>query len=1736
VETRADNPIATKSAAAKAIFPASAATVNLRLNCICLLLAMLLVTFFLPVSLRAQDVITTIAGENVAGVSFNLPTGLAVDAFGDLYVADTQNCVVWEVTNGVSTVIAGIPGSCKPGTGSGALQSLAYPIDVAVCGNNLYFATHGFDPVPSKQSITDAVAGGVYEISNGTFSTLPMPSGPVLAATPLFPVALACDSNGNVYLASYFYGAETLFTGSVDQIPAGSQTTQNWIREANIAYSGITVDSSNNVFALGTVGVGQGWLGTTAFAANGFIYQLTGNGGATAVLTGVIPNGLPNTSRLTANGLGNFLVTVAASDGKPTVYVEAVPGSIVAGNGTAGFKDGVQATLGELDNATGLAVDACGSIYVADSGNNVIRKILNPDTAGTAACASGPGSTGNEPTLTASVSIVQGNGQITAPGSVSFYSAVGIQNCTASCTTPVQGEVFFCSFPTASYISATSTDSVPCDGGATLGASAVSPTSNTSGNASYQASFLIPGTYYVVAEYFDPPYLPVTTGYVTVTACGASCTDSGVPNIPVASVPVALTPGALAESSNSGNGMIALDAKGNEYFLNSSAGTVILVDRNSGGGTIVSSSTAISSGGTLGAMNNLGDMVIGADGNLYVTDTGNNRVIQVVNPSSATPTVAVVNIGSSGGTLSPPLTAPMGIFETGDEVYVTDAPASGPRLVAFRPDGSFPTTVLNAAPAGTPPLGQLLGIAVNPTTLAIYVANSEAPGSTSGGSIIKTSIGGSASVVATPGLTLQSPYGIAMDASGGLYFSDTSTHLIYRMDIHGNVIVIAGNGTATERLGYSLLAETSVSAVQTGLANPKWLALDAANSVYILDGNNLLYLDVTQSIVDFTAAGESQTVYVTNPVAGTQGSVEMEFGSPLLNGADSYDFSVAAGTTCSQTSSTLLSPNTSCKLALTLNSAGSDATVTSCTLSQIEVSLGPPLTAGSCSAWPPGLTAQTIHLNAVTPAATTLQITGAATTGTYNVPYSTVAFMATGGSGQYTFSETGLLPSGMSLSPAGFLSGTPTQGGAFPFIVNVSDSQGDTGGLTQTLVINPAPTTTTLTATPNSLGVSQPFTLTATVLYNGTPVTSSNVAFYDYNGATLGMVPLNGSGQASFTATSPAAGGTYGYSATFQSTANLASSTGPTNITVTAIASIQNVSVSETILVTDSPAFPDVFDPEAIEVTDTPLIVPMPAPLTFALPVAYYSVGSVGFGTVAAGQTATQSFSLSNIGQGQLSLNGESISGSAFSLKQIECSNGASSLGASPLATTLPSSGACVFTISYFAPTGAAPTGAITFTDNSSLSNVTSTGSGSTYMQSIALNGSGTSTPPGPPPQMTVPVTVPEVIIVTDSPTFITPTTTTLTSSVNPASFGQNVVFTATVSSALGAPAGNVNFYDGGTLLGTGILSGGIATLGTTRLAVGTHSITANYTGNSATNFQASTSAVLNEFVGYPTKTVLTTSGSPSLVNQPVTFTATVSSTYGPIPKGETVTFYDGTTELGTGTTTGGTGVGTFTTSALSAKRHGIKATYAGDATFKTSSGNVVQVVDPYPTTTMLSTSLNPANFGEAVQLTAKVSNTSGSNIPSRNVKFMNGTTVLGIGTLDPTGTATLSTTKLPVGSNSITAEYEGDAENGASTSSVLTQIVNPAQITLSLSSLPDPSKRGQSVKFTATLTSNGGLPNGQKVTFSYGTTTLGATIVAGKAGFSTSALPPGSDVVTATYAGDADYSAASATTLQIVQ
>jgi hypothetical protein len=186
-------------------------------------------------------------------------------------------------------------------------------------------------------------------------------------------------------------------------------------------------------------------------------------------------------------------------------------------------------------------------------------------------------------------------------------------------------------------------------------------------------------------------------------------------------------------------------------------------------------------------------------------------------------------------------------------------------------------------------------------------------------------------------------------------------------------------------------------------------------------------------------------------------------------------------------------------------------------------------------------------------------------------------------------------------------------------------------------------------------------------------------------------------------------------------------------------------------------------------------------------------------------------------------------------------------------------------------------------------------------------------------------------------------TTTSLASSANPSTAGQPVTFTATVTpNGSGTPTGTVTFKDGANTLGNGSLNNGRASVATSSLSVGAHSITAVYGGDS--NFSGSTSAVLTQTVnnsstGGTTSTSVSGSPNPANVGQNVTFTATVSSSGSGTPTG-TVAFEDGTTDLGSAPLSSGQAV--FNASALSLGAHSITAIYSGDSNFTGSTSGVL--------------------------------------------------------------------------------------------------------------------------------------------------------------------------------------------------
>ncbi|HEY1810423.1 MAG TPA: Ig-like domain repeat protein [Acidobacteriaceae bacterium] len=353
--------------------------------------------------------------------------------------------------------------------------------------------------------------------------------------------------------------------------------------------------------------------------------------------------------------------------------------------------------------------------------------------------------------------------------------------------------------------------------------------------------------------------------------------------------------------------------------------------------------------------------------------------------------------------------------------------------------------------------------------------------------------------------------------------------------------------------------------------------------------------------------------------------------------------------------------------------------------------------------------------------------------------------------------------------------------------------------------------------------------------------------------------------------------------------------------------------------------------------------------------------------------------------------------------------------------------------------------------------------------------------------------------------------------------FGTNVLFTADVTVSGGInPAGAVSFYNGATYLGSGSLNGsGVATFSTASLPVGSNSITATYTD---TNNVTGTSSPLIQIVRQGTATSLVSSLNPSLFGSPVTFTATVVASGSIAPTG-TVTFFDGATRIGTGPlVAGGTATATasFRTAALSAGTHTISASYGGDPdNFSSTSAGLVQTVNIASTSTTLAFSANPAIAGKSVTFTATVIANSG--VAAGTVRFYSGATLLGTGTLNGAGVATYSTATLAVGTYSITAAYQGTANDSASTSAALTLTVVEATTAVKLVSNRPSVVVTNPVTFTATVTGNGAIPTGT-VTFLDGSATLGSMALngSGVAALTTSSLVVGTHNITAAYSGDA--------------
>ncbi len=558
-----------------------------------------------------------------------------------------------------------------------------------------------------------------------------------------------------------------------------------------------------------------------------------------------------------------------------------------------------------------------------------------------------------------------------------------------------------------------------------------------------------------------------------------------------------------------------------------------------------------------------------------------------------------------------------------------------------------------------------------------------------------------------------------------------------------------------------------------------------------------------------------------------------------------------------------------------------------------------------------------------------------------------------------------------------------------------------TGSLS--ITVNKAPTTTNLTSSANPSNSGQSVTFTAAV----SPAAATGTVQFLDGTTVLGTAAIS-SGTATFIPSSLAAGGR-SMTAVYSGDGNYATSTS---------AALTQVVKTGTATSVSSSANPSITGQSII------LIATLSASATTGT--VQFSDGATVIGTVTvSGGSATLSTSALTAGSHTLtaSYSGDTYySASSSSLTQTVKAQTSTALSSS--STTLMAGRAVTFTASV---TPAVATGTVQFLDSATVLGTSPVSGGSATLSvstlsvgahSLTAVYSGDANDTGST-STAVSVTVSKAA-----------TSTALSASSTASTLEQNVTFTASITPAVAT--GTVQFLDGTTVLATTNVGNGSAAFSTSGLGVGSHSITAVYSGDG--NDSGSTSTAVSVTIGKISSTTALSASSTTLtLGQSVTFTASVT----PAAATGSVQFLDGATMLATASVANGSV--TFSTSSLAVGSRSITAVYNGDGNDAGSSSAAVTVtVIKLNTATALTSSLNPAISGQHVTFTATVSPASATG----TVKFLDGSTVLGTISLNG-GSAAFSALSLAVGSHSITAVYGGDGNGTGSTSKALTEIVN---------------------------------------------------------------------------------------------
>jgi hypothetical protein len=1157
-----------------------------------------------------------------------------------------------------------------------------------------------------------------------------------------------------------------------------------------------------------------------------------------------------------ADSLHNRIRMVCASATSATIQGTICAGagiiSTIAGNGNPSYTgDGAPAASATLNGPGDVAIDGAGNLYIADSGNNVIRMI----TAATGV-----------------ITTIAGNNGGSVCGSSS--DAVG-DGCPATQATLNQPEGVTLDATTNLYIADTNNHRIREVSSATGVISTIAGNGFTNGNgtggyngdgiAATSAKLNFP--YAVAFDASGNMYIPDSANHRirqvmavsgVITSASTISTLAGTGN--AGATACTATPVAANQANVWSPSGVAVDAAGNVYIAETQNAAIRKVSAATG---LISTLAQNGCGNYYAGggfqpvqLYGLVGLYLDGSGDLYVADTldmvvreiqGNFAALDYATPirqgnTSTTQDETVENDGNAALDLTAIVPATNAAVDStvansctnGDSLAVNAdctigavfAPAESPTL----PNNQTETPNIDVnedaqpsvAAANSPLDIELVGTAepVNSTTttltsnpdpsgfgqkvtFTVTVITGAGTGNLTGTVSIADTFGSTATTLAS---------GLGLNASGVATFS-TSTLAV---GPHSIVATYAGDTMHFTSSSVPALIQTVLESTSTGLtstANPSAIGQSITLTATVsVSGGGGITPDGTVSFIDGT------TVLTTQAINAGGGA--MYTTSTLTAGVHQIT-AVYNGDAAKQIQ-------------------GSTSAV-------VNQDVQAPTTATLTSSLNPSLYGNSVTFTATIPPRGTTAPTG------------TVSFLD--GASQI---GTGTLSGNPGV--ATFTTATLNMGTHIMTVSYPGDSfNGPSSSLPLSQVVKQAQTATTITAAPSPGIAGGPETITATVKVTSGSGTPTGTVTFTSGATQLGSAPLGGEGTATIT---PAlAQGSYQILATYNGDSNnLGSASAPLALTV-----VQSTTQT------------------ALTVSPNPALVQVP--ITFTAQVL--------------GNGGTPTGSVNFIANGSV-------------------------IGAG----TVNASGKATFTTA----TLAAGTYSIT---------ATYTGD--------ANNGSSTSSPPS----LTISLATTATVIA------VTP---------NPALVGAAITITAKVTGNGGTPTGSVNFIANGTTLNTATLTGGTASFTTSTLAPGTYTITVSYLGDAADS--PSTSTSISEGVGLiPTSTSLgssVTSGPPAQV---VLVATVLNNGTDVLPTG-TVSFMSNTTEVGSATLNA-SGVASITPNLTAGVSYNIVAMYGGDADHSPSSSPTIPVSG---TPTLFSLGVKPSSVTMATSQNATVTVNLNSN------------------------------------------------------------------------------------------------------------------------------------------------------------